>query len=161
MSRYDLAPSDWARVMSKVDGGGKSECWQWTAYRRPCGYGYVRFGGAVVHAHRAVYTLLVGPIPEGMQLDHVCHTRDSSCPGGESCQHRACVNPDHLEVVSASENMARSWPANKTHCVNGHEFTPENTARYGSGRRKCRKCKALHERARRARRRAVGGRGAA
>lgn len=59
-------------------------------------------------AHRAAYELLVGPIPEGLQIDHVCHSRDLACAGGWHDPHKACVNPRHLEPVTHAENMART-----------------------------------------------------
>lgn len=96
-------------------------------------------------AHRVIYELLVGPIPDGMTIDHTCHD-PSECQPGPTCPHRRCVNPEHLEVVSSVENIARggsfsSENAAKTHCVHGHEFTPENTYRPPlTSRRQCRAC---------------------
>lgn len=114
-------------------------------------YGYGRImlaDGRIALAHRAAYEAFVGPIPNGMTIDHLCHTRDDSCPGGKECPHRSCVNPDHLEVVTLAENKRRgrsvaALNARKTHCRYGHEFTPENTAPVPRGGRSCRACVRL------------------
>ena len=109
------------------------------------GYGTVRRHGIVVRAHRATYELFVGPIPEGLQLDHLC-------------RNTACVNPAHLEPVTIGENRRRGLlgvlGALPTHCRHGHEYTPENTHIYpGDGSRVCRAC----GREKRRRQRAVRG----
>lgn len=109
-------------------------CWLWTAALSPSGYGAFQTGERVVRAHRFAYELVVGPIPDGLQIDHLCRVR-------------RCVNPEHLEPVTQAENLRRGtaatavaayWAA-QTHCKRGHEFTPENTYR-GTGRRVCRAC---------------------
>jgi hypothetical protein len=100
--------------------------------------------GTTAAAHRVAYEMLVGTIPKGLDLDHICHN-GSGCGGGESCPHRRCVNPDHLEPVTHRENMLRgetvaAMHARKTHCIHGHEFTPENTRIKRDGSRNCRAC---------------------
>lgn len=135
-------------VESKIEvmsGGPLGPCWMWTASVNEKGYGkfreYLGRGKARSWlAHRFVYVLSIGPIPEGFQLDHLCHTVDESCPGGPSCPHRRCVNPIHLEVVTPGENTRRGVPARKTHCIHGHEFTPENTY-VRRGQRRCQTCR--------------------
>ena len=116
-------------------------CWVWTgATTRRRGYGRIRVGGGEkMLAHRLAYEWFVGPIPEGLVLDHLC-------------RNPRCCNPQHLEAVDHRENCLRGtspWAQNarKTHCANGHEFTPENT-RISRGARDCRACK--RERAARA-----------
>lgn len=84
-------------------------CWLWRGHLTRGGYG--QFESRV--AHRAAYELFVGPIPDGLQLDHLCRVRN-------------CVNPTHLEPVTAQENTLRSRRI-KTACKNGHEFSEENT----------------------------------
>lgn len=82
-------------------------CWLWTG-SIVLGYGRVRSGGETQGAHRAAYELVVGPIPADMTIDHLCHTNDPSCPGGDVlCLHRRCVNPTHMEVVTLAENSRR------------------------------------------------------
>lgn len=143
------------RIDSHIDRqpGG---CWLWTAAVNDSGYGVTTTDGArYAMAHRAVYEIHVGPIPEGLHLDHTCHTMDSSCAGGLGCPHRRCVNPEHLEPVTPQENNRRSLSlsaqnATKTHCPQGHEYSEANTYRR-DGRRECRSCHAERERQRKAR----------
>lgn len=121
----------------------------WTGATNARGYGRFRSGARgskVLYAHRAAYELLMGPIPEGLLLDHVCHTRDTSCPGGDSCPHRRCINPHHLEPVTSRENTFRSPHAltalnvRKTRCDNGHAFDEANTYVQADSKRRCRAC---------------------
>ncbi len=111
------------------------------------GYGKSTFP-AGDSAHRAAYELFVGPIPDGFTIDHECHNADETCVGGPTCLHRRCVNWEHLSAkpsadnTKASDRSTGSINAAKTHCIHGHEYTPENT--YVSpgrpGSRECRKC---------------------
>ena len=123
------------RIAEKIEVEGG--CWLWTAKRSDEGYGYVGLEGRTRIAHRVTYELLIGPIPDGLVLDHTCTTPP-------------CVNPTHLEPVTQAENVRRSAPAQKDACVNGHAYTPENTylrPSRGEGRRDCRTC--IRERVRR------------
>lgn len=124
-------------------------CWIWNGASQSGGYGRAWLGRREYQpAHRAVYEALVGHIPTGLVLDHVCHNLDTDCPGGE-CVHRKCVNPLHLEPVTQKVNMSRAPRSvafrngSKTSCVNGHEFTPENTYRRKDRKniRECRTCR--------------------
>jgi hypothetical protein len=111
-------PERWLRRI-EVDAAG---CWLWTGYIAPNGYGRTSFGqqrGAYVH--RVVYEVLVGLIPPGLHLDHLCRVRH-------------CVNPDHLEPVTPGENVRRGANATKTCCINGHAYTPDNTRHQKAGR---------------------------
>ncbi|GGM90725.1 HNH endonuclease signature motif containing protein [Dactylosporangium sucinum] len=148
----------YARLLGKV-AMGPDGCWIYTGSIQPRS-GYGSFGvskGKSMPAHRAAYQFAVGPIPHGAQLDHECHTRDTTCPGGP-CLHRRCVNPDHLAPVTSRENTLRSRTsvaslnAAKTHCTNGHPFTAENIGRgvkAGRTYRECKTCKRARDASRR------------
>lgn len=137
------------RIASKI-GITDDGCWHWIACTDKAGYGGVGWQGRRWIAHRLVYTLLVGPIPEGMDLDHLCHNRDITCSGGPACRHRACVNPEHCEPATRRQNLRRGRSANrdKSHCKRGHRFTEETTYIFtnssGGPARQCLVCR--HER---------------
>jgi hypothetical protein len=84
-------------------------------------------------AHRASYEFFVGPIPDGLEIDHVW-TR--------GCRHTNCVNPEHLEPVTRAENMRRR-AALIVECASGHPYTPENTGRATNGTRYCKSCNRI------------------
>lgn len=134
------------RIRTKIRVN-ESGCWIWTAANFGIrGYGAVWWHGQAAGAHRVVYEILCGPIPEGFEIDHLCRVR-------------LCVNPDHLEPVSDRENILRGFgPAarnsRKFHCKNGHRFDADNTHVLASGGRRCRACERSRARARRARARA-------
>jgi hypothetical protein len=81
-------------------------CWEWTGQINGSGYGLLNAAPSTWLAHRWAYEWLVGPISDGLTLDHLCHTNDPHCPPGP-CRHRRCVNPAHLEPVTQSENARR------------------------------------------------------
>lgn len=126
-----------------IDALPSDECVIWPGHINRWGYGNSGRSGL---AHRLIYEAVVGPIPEGLQLDHLCHSNDVGCAGGVRCAHRACVNPAHLEPVTRAENMARSVRTKAPSCVNGHEYTDETLSYYGV-QRNCRICE--RERSRR------------
>jgi hypothetical protein len=127
-------------------------CWLWTG-PVVMTYGHLLLTGQVrVLAHRYSYELLVGSIPDGLELDHTCHDPKTCQP---PCPHRLCVNPAHLEPVTRAENNRRSGGlgtvnAAKTHCPHGHPYDEVNT-RYGKNKqgrlsRWCRTCQRLRGR---------------
>lgn len=127
----------WSRFV-RVDF--ETNCWIWIGGHNGRGYGRLNFPRSSsprgAYAHRVFYETLVGAIPAGMQLDHLCRTR-------------SCVNPDHLEPVTGAENMRRAALL-RTRCPAGHPYDERNTYRSTSGR-KCRSCHATAERVRRRR----------
>lgn len=122
----------------------ENECHLWTGCLGTGNYGSLTVDHKACKAHRWAWEHFVGPIPEGWVIDHLCHNRDLTCPGGEACIHRRCVNIDHLEPVPAEGgvNINRSphGPINKTHCKKGHPFDEANTA-YAQNQRVCRICR--------------------
>lgn len=120
-------------------------CWTYTGTITDQGYGQIGQDGKVRQAYKVAYELFIGAVEPGLELDHLCHTNDPTCAGGSECRHRRCVNPWHLEPVTQRENTLRSNSpsainARKTHCIHGHEFTPENTYAKRNGHRQCRQC---------------------
>lgn len=116
----------WAKVTA-----GPAGCMMWTGGKTLGGYGM--FAAETAHrgtiqemAHRWAYEDKVGPIPDGLDIDHLCRVR-------------ACVNPSHLEPVTRAENIRRA-AAIKTACPAGHPYTEDNTYRNEKGHRKCRTC---------------------
>lgn len=124
---------------------GPGDCWTWTGGVNRAkdftgdAYGTMAvIGRQKVTAHRWSYEYHIAPIPEGLEIDHLC-------------RNTLCVNPWHLEPVTRKVNAERTEPARRTHCPRGHEYTAENTSRNSSGYgRVCRKCRARAQRERRA-----------
>lgn len=116
-------------LMHKVMTIPESGCWMWIGNTDKWGYAVCRVDYRRKFVHRLSYEFFVGPIPKSLQLDHLCRVR-------------CCVNPKHLEPVTARENVRRSPIHNKwrTHCKRGHEFNLENTAYNGGGKRYCKQC---------------------
>ncbi len=124
-----LPPHFWSKVRVLPNG-----CWEWTASRIK-GYGqFARTRPKL--AHRRAYEHLVGPVPEGLELDHLC-------------RNRACVNTNHLEPVTGSENALRGLRPiqlrSKTHCPHGHPYSGSNLYIRTDGARECRICRRAHQ----------------
>ena len=167
------------RFLAKINQ--TNDCWIWTGNVMEKGYGLFTINRRTIRAHRASYIFFVGPIPADKELDHLCHSMDLSCPGGNTCLHRRCVRPDHLEPVDHRTNTLRGRGARrrrppgtpkaprpsrarpvrkarvpkpnipKTCCPQGHEYTTENTYQPPNGRRECRKCRAARKQGKRPR----------
>jgi len=130
-----------AQFMSKVEIQPNG-CWYWTGHITDDGYGTFYIDGSNQLAHRVAYAHLVEPIPDGLELDHLCHTRSPGCPGGKTDLHRRCVNPfTDLEPVTGAENAHRRSLV-VTQCPQGHDYTPENTYYPPKGGKECRECRA-------------------
>lgn len=113
-----------------------SGCVLWTGVLDAWGYGEIRVDGRKQKVHRVMYEMFEGPIPDGLQLDHV---------KALGCTHRNCANVAHLEPVTPAENTRRSDSpsainATKTHCPAGHPYDEQNTYYGKTGRRQCRAC---------------------
>lgn len=137
-------------LWSKVDKAGPfpadrpdlGPCWLWTGYIMPNGYGSQTVLGRSVYAHRYAYELAVGPIPKGLEIDHLCRVR-------------RCVNPAHLEPVTRQVNTLRgtssaAYYALRTSCELGHPFNEANTRVDAENKRHCRTCVREYARQRRA-----------
>lgn len=118
------------RFLSRIaaDVGG---CWNWLGNTYPDGYGQVRHDGRCMGAHRWSFSHFVGPIPAHLEVDHIC-------------RNRACVRPDHLQLLSHGENCRRArlgWT--KRACIRGHRLAGDNLELDSKGRRVCRECKGI------------------
>ncbi|WP_443217247.1 HNH endonuclease signature motif containing protein [Sphingobium sp. YC-XJ3] len=138
MRKLDVRPIK-VRLMERISVEG--ECWFWTGTINPKGYGSLSVRGRCNLAHRLSYEAFCGPIGDGLQIDHLC-------------RNRACINPDHLEAVTASENCKRAAPFHpgsrpRTHCLRGHEFAGDNLFVGRGGKRYCRACCRIREASRR------------
>lgn len=145
-----------ARYWAKVECRGPDECWPWRAHRDHNGYGKFSVGGRAGRmemAHRVAVYLAAGEWPApGMDVDHTCHN-DSGCRDAR-CEHHACQNPRHLEVVPHRLNNQRGnarWNGAenraKTHCPAGHPYDDRNTSeKQGANgiQRRCRECARIY-----------------
>lgn len=142
------------RFWAKVDKNGPlpelrpdlGECWLWTANTSPKGYGQIKVDGRLIGAHVVGYELTIGPVPEGLELDHLC-------------RRTTCVRGAHLDPVTHAENLRRSTSGDHvkaraeliTECPQQHPYDEANTRIGADGRRKCRACGRDKARAARAR----------
>jgi hypothetical protein len=129
-----LDDQDLNRFLDKIDF--TETCWLWIGGCNKKGYGNFKIEKRQTKAHRVSYEWFIGPIPEGLELDHLCRVRN-------------CVYPLDLEPVTHLENVRRgvgNQNLNKTHCKHGHEFTEVNTYIRPEGKRNCRTCQRIRQR---------------
>lgn len=142
VDEHDRALLRFFRSVTRLPESG---CWELTGSRMPSGYEQFYLARLPerrmkrAYGHRWAYETFVGPIQEGLQIDHLC-------------RNRACANPDHLEAVTSQENTLRgvglaSVYASRTRCGHGHPWTPRNTLTH-LGTRRCRECHTVQERRR-------------
>jgi hypothetical protein len=127
-----------ARALRLTDIRHTDECWTWKGSHSRNGYARIKVSGRLLQAHRVMYEGLVGPIPDGLTIDHLC-------------RNRGCVNPAHLEAVTHGVNVLRgvgfsAQNARKTHCKRGHLLSGSNLYVRCDGRRVCITCKNERER---------------
>ncbi len=123
------------RFWSKIEINQETECWEWIGAHQARGYGMFNVSYIKTkRAHRIAYEHYIGPIPDGLEIDHLC-------------RNHCCVNPEHLEPVTHLENTQRGIAGevttarqrSKTHCPYGHEYTMDNIY-WEDGKRHCRSC---------------------
>lgn len=122
------------KILSEAypDGLPTDGCWTWPRPPTGGGYGQLSVGGRPYLVHRLIYEAEHGVIPDGYEIDHVCHNGDVSCAGGKTCVHRRCCRPEHLQARPPKENAAaankpRQRNQFKTHCPKGHPYDDANT----------------------------------
>lgn len=135
MNVSDLPAAMQAKVTLKPcpDENLEGPCWHWTGTLNHRGYGHIYIDGSTRRAHRVAFERLVGPIGDGLQLDHLCLVKH-------------CINPAHLEPVTNRVNQQRTEKATKTHCIRGHALSGSNLiikSPKSGGQRQCRECKRL------------------
>lgn len=122
MSRHlphDLTTREKILLGARVDD--VTGCWNWTRTIQPNGYGRISIDGRMVYTHRAAFEAFVGPVPVGLELDHLC-------------RNRRCCNPAHLEAVTRRENLLR-----------GDTLTAAHAAGRDCGHRGCKNCRRFHQ----------------
>jgi hypothetical protein len=125
MSTYWFTPEQLKKVIDRIEPQ-ENGCWWYPTVLGDKGYSTTRIGWPIVKGakvHRLSWIYYKGDIPEGMVIDHLCHNL-KTCKGGNTCEHRRCVNPEHLQLVSESENSAKTVRVlkYKTHCKWGHKL---------------------------------------
>ena len=149
----------WRKVLDRCQYAPDTGCLLVGTGLAAAGYGRVRDGAVIRGTHLVIFAALVGPVPTGLHVGHICHDLAviaGTCTGGPSCLHRRCVQPGHLGLQTPRENnlvglslTARN--ARATSCVHGHAFTTANTYLGKNGGRACRACQRAHHAARRLR----------
>jgi hypothetical protein len=138
-----------ARLEARSTTDPATGCKIWNGARVK-NYGAINVGRKLRRTHRVAWEAVNGPVPDGLELDHLCHTR-SDCDRGAECPHRPCWNPEHLEPVTHTANVLRGTSpsaryAVATHCVAGHALAGDNLyITPSTGARQCRTCRAAHK----------------
>jgi hypothetical protein len=119
------------RLLDNVDMN-LNGCWLWVGRRNKSGYGEMKVANRKEYTHRVAFEMFNGPIPDGKEIHH-------------TCTRKGCLQPDHLVAVSHRENLLADDTVvgrnhRKTHCIRGHEFTPENTRVRPNGYGVSRRC---------------------
>lgn len=129
-----------ARFWSKVELGPTPEdrpdlgpCWIWTRALNSRGYGQWAVDGVSKSVHRIVHEVFIGPIPDGLTIDHLCRVTN-------------CANPHHVEAVTSAENNRRKPASLVTQCPEGHPYDEANTIVSSHGTRSCRECNNARQR---------------
>jgi len=131
---YWFTPEQAKKIIDRIEPQ-ENGCWWYKGVPNRKGYAQTRIGWPVtkpILIHRLSWIYYKGDIPDGMVLDHICHD-PAVCKGGITCEHRRCVNPDHLQIVTPTENGQRTVRLLKyrTHCTKGHSLE-NNTIQFPS-----------------------------
>ncbi len=139
-------PGRWPPIEKRLFGRvvwTDRDCWEWAGCQNGTGYGVIGWQGRQDLTHRVSYQLLVGPIPAGLHIDHLC-------------RNRLCINPSHLEPVTCAENIARGLGAKRTVCPRGHVgHYVTKTRKKGWPHQVCMECRRQQDRLRYPARRAA------
>ena len=144
-------PKTILKFKSRIIEGKPNECWVWQGVKTPDNYGYMRQANMVngkeesyirIFVHRLAYYINYGEITDGLVVDHICHN-PIDCQEGINCQHRLCINPSHLKLISFKNNLNRSSNKNSItgKCKNKiHPWIESNIKTWSSGKTVCILC---------------------
>lgn len=148
IQKYEMLANDLLidRLYADVNVLDSESCWLWNKSTVKDGYGKMRriINGKQlpIFVHRLSWYTQFGEIPDGMVVDHTCHN-PATCAGGPTCEHRRCINPNHMRLTTMKDNISKgsSVRANVGLCKNNlHEWIDENTKIWSSGKKVCLPC---------------------